>query len=151
MKKLILAVMILMLAITFGCKKAQAGQLIDTTLTWKPSFSTPLESGIVGFWLPVSGKFAAGTSLTVARMTIPAVTFMTVDLDGIVAAEFDTAHDPLYGIGLKGNVTLLKIPVGENMELFPNLGVGLLSNFQDGAFQKIQPAIYGTLLLYKWK
>jgi hypothetical protein len=158
MKKLLLVVMVLMLVVTFGCKKVNAA-IVDPSLGWSPVFTYPMDIGIVGFWFPTAKdeepKTGVGTSVTAVRMTIPAVTFMTLDGNLLVAKEFDTTLDPLYGIGLMGNINLFKIKLSESVEVFPNLGIGLMNNFRNletwnDLIDGFKTTIYGTLLLYKW-
>jgi len=160
MKKILLIAMILMLLVIFGCKPKANAAMIDPSLGWSPQFTFPMDTGVDGFWFPGAKddepKFAIGTSVTAARMTIPAVTFMTIDGNLLVAKSFDSVDDPMYGLGIKGSVNLFKIKVTEALELFPSLGIGFVNNFQnmstwDDLIDGFRVTVYGTAGLYKFK
>ena len=161
MKKLICIVFMLMFLFVGYQKKATA-QLIDTSLGWTPQLSFPMSTGIEGFWLPKTGQFAAGMSITAIEMKIPAITFLTFEGNALVAKGFGgdklspEAQDPLYGAGIKAATNLFEVSIADNVKLFPSLGTGLLNNFKevkawDDFIDGFRWTIYGTLIRWQFK
>ena len=157
MKKWLCVFMLLLCFVV--CREVQAGNLIDPSLGWKPQFSFPFDTGAEVFWFPDTEQFAMGMSITGARMTIPAITFATLDLNGLMATELGNnggdAESPLYGIGLKGSVHILKINVTDDLKLFPSVGAGYLNNLKEvnhmaDFIDNFRFTIYGTAVQYIW-
>ena len=155
MKKLCVLVMLLLCFVV--CREVQAENLIDTSLGWTPQFSFPFDTGVETFWFPDTGQFAMGTSTVGSRMTIPAITFATLDLNFLVATELGknegVAESPLYGIGLKGSVNILKINITDDLKLLPSLGVGYLNNLKEidnlsDFIDNFRFTVNGTLIQY---
>jgi len=152
-----LCVLVMLLLCFVACKKVQAENLIDPSLGWTPQFSFPFDTGVDAFWFPDTGQFAMGMSVTGARMRIPAITFATLDLNGLMATELGknegVVESPLYGIGLKGSVNILKINVTDDLKLLPSLGAGYLNNLKEvdnlsDFIDNFRFTVYGTLVQY---
>ena len=141
-KRLIISVLVVMLLMLAGCKKAEAS---DFTIT------VPMETGITGFWFPDDDTIAGGVSLTVMRLQHAKIEKFSLDLDGTLAKEINENKDTLAGIGVKVNYL-----VGQTNEaglvFEPSIGVTLLNNVK--AFEDVitgfRVAIYGNIVLYKF-
>ena len=161
MKKIVLAAMILMLLL-IGCEKKAISAMVDPSLGWNPVFSFPMSTGVEGFFLPRTGQFALGTSITAVEMKIPAITFLSFEGNALIAKTFGAdknnpdAEDPLYGLGVKVSTNLFEVSVSDNVKMFPSFGTGLLNNFKEvqkwnDFIDGFRWTIYGTLVQWRFK
>lgn len=145
-KRLIVTLIVLLVCSSF-CYAQEAEKGFSVT--------SPMETSAVGFWFPNSGAYAGGVSHTFLRLTHSAITWASLDADGTLAQEINQDKDTMWGLGLKGNLSIWKASTEKGFSFLPSIGATAMNNFSKfktlkDILENYEISVYGTLLMYRW-
>jgi hypothetical protein len=111
-----------------------------------------MQTGVTGYWFPQNDTIAVGTFLTVLRVEHSSLPLWSIDLDGTLTKEVNENKDTLAGIGLKLNYNV-NYTDDTGFVFVPSLGVTVMNSIKsfDTIVMDFRPAVYGSVVLYKFK